>query len=109
MAAGKTRAKANSKARSKARQRPAKRTQAARWSWLPVAATLATFTLLCGTLAAAYVYLSQPGRMPLRVVEVSGEFRHLSRAAIQHTTGAAIDGGFFTCDMQKLRNQAHGK
>ncbi len=100
MAAGRARTKAN----SKSRQRSAKRPPATRWRWLPVAATLSTVVLLCGALVGAYVYLSQPGRMPLRVVEVSGEFRRLTRAAIQHTAGAAIDGGFFTCDMQKLRD-----
>jgi cell division protein FtsQ len=41
--------------------------------------------------------------MPLRVVEVKGEFRHLSQAEIRETAGAAIDGGFFTCDMPRLR------
>lgn len=88
----------------KGNQRSPKRTQQARRPWLPLVATLSTFALLAGGLAAAYLYLSQPGRMPLRVVEVSGEFRHLSRAAIQQTAGAAIDGGFFSCDMQRLRN-----
>ena len=96
-------------ARGKAKRRPTgkrarKQAPAVHRRWLPVVAALSTSALFFGALAAAYLYLSQPGRMPLRVVEVSGEFRHLSRAAIQETAGAAIDGGFFTCDMQKLRN-----
>ena len=48
-------------------------------------------------------YLSQPGRLPLRVVEVSGALERLQRDEIQRTVVQAIDGGFFTCDMQKLR------
>lgn len=71
--------------------------------WLPLAITLGSFAVLFGLVGAAYAYLSQPGRLPLRVVQVQGEFQHLSRAAIQETAGAVIDGGFFTCDMQKLR------
>ena len=99
MAAGKGKAK-----RQPAKKSTPKQVQAARRRWLPAVAMLSTSTLLFGALAAGYLYLSQPGRMPLRVVEVSGEFRHLSRSAIQYTAGAAIDGGFFTCDMQMLRN-----
>ncbi len=95
--------------RGRAKRRPAnrqasKQAQVVHRRWLPAVATLSTFTLLFGALVGGYLYLSQPGRMPLRVVEVSGEFRHLSRSAIQETASAAIDGGFFTCDMQKLRN-----
>ncbi|MDJ0740329.1 MAG: cell division protein FtsQ/DivIB [Gammaproteobacteria bacterium] len=78
------------------------RTAAPRWT--RHAAGLGVLLMLAGAAAAGYHYLSQPGRMPLRVVEVSGQFRHLTTAAIRDTAGAAIDGGFFTCDMQKLRN-----
>lgn len=99
---------ASGKKGKRGQQRSPRRAQQARRQWLPVVATLSTFAVLVGGLAAAYLYLSQPGRMPLRVVEVSGEFRHLSRAAIQQTAGAAIDGGFFTCDMQKLRSAVLG-
>ena len=49
-------------------------------------------------------YLSQPGRLPLRVVEINGDFIHLEPAAIEAQVAGAIDGGFFTVDMQKVRD-----
>ena len=54
-------------------------------------------------LAGGYHYLSQPGRLPLRVVEIQGEFQRLEAAAIEQVVIETIDGGFFSCDMQKLR------
>lgn len=68
-----------------------------------VLATAAGFVLLLGGVVAGYRYLTQPGRLPLRVVDVSGEFQHLRREQIQQTVIKVIDGGFFSCDMQKLR------
>jgi cell division protein FtsQ len=56
-----------------------------------------------GALAGAYHYLSQPGRLPLRVVEIQGEFQRLRATAIEQVVLDAIDGGFFSCDIQKLR------
>lgn len=85
-------------------RRPAREQTAAplrRWT------TLLTGVLLVAVAAAiAYGYheLSRPGRLPLRVIDVDGEFRHLSRAAVRDTVLATIDGGFFSCDMRKLRN-----
>ncbi len=69
----------------------------------PWLAPLLGFVLAAGALAGAYDYLSRPGRLPLNVVEVSGEFRRLDPAAIQRTVVGAIDGGFFSCDMARLR------
>ena len=39
----------------------------------------------------------------MRVVEVGGVLERLDRSEIQRTVVDAIDGGFFSCDMQKLR------
>lgn len=58
---------------------------------------------LMAAAAFGYDHLSQPGRLPLRVVEVSGELKRLEHAEIQQVVVDAIDGGFFSCDMQKLR------
>jgi cell division protein FtsQ len=60
----------------------------------------------CALLSAGvfgYHYLSQPGRLPLRVVEVSGALKRLEHDEMQRAVVQAIDGGFFSCDMQKLR------
>lgn len=73
-----------------------------RWAGLVVLVVI-TVSLLGGG-GLAYDYLSQPGRLPLRVVEVNGEFQHLEPQQIQQTVMNAIDGGFFSCDMQRLRS-----
>lgn len=73
-----------------------------RWpGWLPTAVVLAG---VGAAVAYGYHYLAQPGRLPLRVIEVKGEFRHLVAAEIQETVVDAIDGGFFSCDMPRLRS-----
>lgn len=62
------------------------------------------FAALLASAHFGYRYLSQPGTLPLRVVEITGEFSHLEHAAIEAEVAAAIDGGFFTVDMQAVRD-----
>lgn len=71
--------------------------------WMMLATFASLVLLLSGGLAAGYHLLLQPGRLPLRVIEIQGEFQQLDREAIQNTVVGAIDGGFFSCDMSKLR------
>lgn len=71
--------------------------------WIaPLGMALGLVALL-GLGTFGYDYLSQPGRLPLRVIEVGGELNRLEHAEIQRTVVNTIDGGFFSCDMQKLR------
>lgn len=72
-----------------------------RWI-VPLGMALGLGTLLAAG-AFGYHYISQPGRLPLRVIEVSGELNRLRHDEIQQTMIDTIDGGFFSCDMQKLR------
>lgn len=65
--------------------------------------TVLTLCLVGGAVASVYHMLSQPGYLPLRVVEVKGDFRHLETGHLERSVIDAIDGGFFSCDMQKLR------
>lgn len=71
--------------------------------WVLSLVTAGVVALAAGALGGVYMALSQPGRLPLRVIEVNGEFRHLDRHEIQRVVGDAIDGGFFTVDMLRLR------
>jgi len=64
--------------------------------------------VLLAALLAAYHYLSQPGRLPLRVVEVTGEFTYLDHAAIEKQVASAINGGFFDVDLQRIRREVSG-
>ncbi len=83
------------------RSRPGDKRAARRW--VMPAVVVGLFALLAVGLGATYHVLSQPGRLPLRVIQINGEFQHLDRGAIQRVVVDAIDGGFFSCDMRKLR------
>lgn len=52
---------------------------------------------------AGYRYLDAPGRLPLRVISITGEFTYLDQAQIRKRMAGAIDGGFLGVDMEKLR------
>lgn len=71
--------------------------------WVAPLATGSLVAVVIALLASSYAYLSQPGRLPLRVVEVRGEFSHLNPDTLRTAAGRAINGGFFTCDMPRLR------
>jgi cell division protein FtsQ len=77
-------------------------------SWLMPIILSCTLLGAGAVLAGAYHYLSQPGRLPLRVVEVQGKFQRLEAGAIERVVLDSIDGGFFSCDMQKLREAVLG-
>ena len=86
------------------KQRSSNRGRApSRRAWLmPV--TIGSLIVLVGSaLLLGYHLLSQPGRLPLRVIEINGELQRLDRDEIQRVVVGNIDGGFFSCDMKKLR------
>jgi len=66
-------------------------------------ATLITVAALLASGHFAYRHFSQPGKLPLRVVEITGELSHVRHAAIEAEVASVIDGGFFTVDMQQVR------
>jgi cell division protein FtsQ len=51
-------------------------------------------------------YLMDPARLPIRTIRIENQFRHLDRLALQRTLGAAVDGGFFGVDLQRVRDAA---
>lgn len=71
--------------------------------WVMPTSVAGLMLLLVGGLAMAYHLLSQPGRLPLRVIEIEGELQQLDRSAVEEVVVGAIDGGFFSCDMNRLR------
>lgn len=64
---------------------------------------LVPLVLLLGLFGGGYHYLSQPGRMPLRVIEITGEFTYLDQGDIEQRVAGAIDGGFLDLDLQQLQ------
>lgn len=71
--------------------------------WRGLLGGLTAVVLAVGSFGYALHALSQPGRLPLRVVEINGNFDRLDRDAIRTTVRGAIDGGFLTVDMAALR------
>ena len=72
-----------------------------RWSGMLMSGLVSI--ALAAAVFGGYPYLSEPGRMPLRVIDVNGEFQQLKPAQVQQVVVDAIDGGFFTCRMDRLR------
>lgn len=72
--------------------------------WPRVLWTTALLTTAVALVAGVYGFVTSPGALPLRVIEVEGEFRHLHKEQIRERVVASIDGGFFTCDMAELRD-----
>ncbi|MCP5313086.1 MAG: FtsQ-type POTRA domain-containing protein [Chromatiaceae bacterium] len=89
--------------KSRAKPRSAADTTASR-RWPKVLLGAISLALVAAAGSFGYRSLLEPGRLPLRVIEVNGEFQQLDQAEIQHTVAATIDGGFFTCDMHSLRD-----
>ena len=68
---------------------------------------LAVFVLLLAVATTQGVrYLMDPAKLPIRTIRIENEFRHLDRAALQQTLGAAVDGGFFGVDLKRVREAA---
>ena len=55
-------------------------------------------------LAVAVAYLLDPHTLPIRLVRVDGEFRHLSPAALQARAENVVRGGFFNVNVEVIRS-----
>lgn len=61
---------------------------------------------LGGAVAWSVHYLMDPRVLPIEVVEIQGEFRNVTRESLQSATAPYAAGGFFTVDMDAVRNAA---
>ena len=50
--------------------------------------------------------LQDPRVLPIEVVRIDGQFRHLDRAGIERAVGREISGNFFTLDVERVRRAA---
>ncbi len=68
---------------------------------------LMVVTVFCLVLVVSLVkvkhYLSNPRNMPIKTMVIKGKFRHLDRDNLRWVMSKAIDGGFFTTDLQRIR------
>jgi cell division protein FtsQ len=53
-------------------------------------------------------YLLDPQTLPIRSIQVKGEFRNLDRENIKQVLAKVVDGGFFNLDLRRLREAAIG-
>jgi cell division protein FtsQ len=51
-------------------------------------------------------YLMSPEVLPIRSIQIKNEFRNIDKASLQQSLLKAIDGGFFSVDLHKLRDAA---
>lgn len=68
---------------------------------------LAGFALVSG--AGIYVlagYFLHPHTLPIHSIQIKNEFRNLDKVSLQQVLVKAIDGGFFSVDLNKLRDAA---
>ena len=68
---------------------------------------LVLFGSMGGAAVWGFVRLQDPAVMPLTVVRIDGEFRHLDRRDLEQAVGGAIQGNFFTVDVAQVRKAAH--
>lgn len=59
-----------------------------------------------GAVAWGVSYLTDPRVLPLKVVRIDGELRHLQRGDIEAAVGQGIRGNFFTLDVNRVRQAA---
>ncbi len=64
---------------------------------------LLALLLLAGMIAGGW-YLVQPQTLPIRQVNIEGEFLQLSRAELQQLVLRELHGGFFSMDVTALRD-----
>ncbi len=53
-------------------------------------------------------YLMDPHTLPIRSIQVKGEFRNLDRENIEQVLARALEGGFFSLDLARLREAVIG-
>ncbi|NIP73401.1 MAG: FtsQ-type POTRA domain-containing protein [Gammaproteobacteria bacterium] len=68
--------------------------------WIPTAVGAGG---LAAGLAGAVWWLMEPSSLPLRSVQVEGSFRHLRSQELQQAVAAHAGGGFFTVDIEAIR------
>ena len=67
---------------------------------------LALFVLMGGAALWGAIKLQDPRVMPLNVVRIDGDFRHMDRRTLEQAVGGAIRGNFFTVDVERVREAA---
>ena len=71
--------------------------------WLKLGAQAALLLALSGALSWGITWLREPQNMPLRSVQIEGEFRKLDAGQLQTAVADAVRGGFFSVNVDRVR------
>ncbi len=86
------------------RAQPQPQPQSAPWV-RTLATSLATLVVVIGLLSWGVIRLMDPQVMPVKVVGVDGEIKHLQRDRLESAVANAVDGGFFSVDLDRVREK----
>ena len=67
--------------------------------------SLLASVVVIGLLSWGVIRLMDPQVMPVRVVGVDGEIQHLQRDRLESAVADAVDGGFFSVDLDRVREK----
>ena len=67
---------------------------------------LLLIAMLVSIVSFARLWVSDPYRFPLEVVEVKGDFRYQDKQQLQQAVAPHVEGGFFTVDVSAIRTAA---
>ena len=67
---------------------------------------LSLFAAMLGGLAWGIITLRDPQVLPLKVVRIDGQFRYLQRSDLEQAVATAVEGNFFTLDVDRIRAAA---
>jgi cell division protein FtsQ len=70
---------------------------------LPLTVVLVFSAVLVTAVVVVTQYLANPRNLPIKTMAIKGKFRHLDRDNLRRVMSRAIDGGFFTTDIQRIR------
>ncbi len=74
--------------------------------WLKLSLQAVLILMLGSAVSWSVTWLRNPHNMPLRSLQIEGEFRKLSTDALQETVGNVAQGGFFTVNVDAVRKAA---
>lgn len=66
--------------------------------------SLVSLLLMALVASASYLYLSQPGRLPLREARIVGDLQQVSVRQVQRQVAQHMDDGFLGVDMNAVRD-----
>lgn len=73
------------------------------WRW--IAGALVSVMLVSGAVVSVR-WLLDPHTLPIRRVQIAGQFRHLTSAQLQEAVANTVSGGFFTVDVEAVMRAA---